>query len=84
MPAYQFSNVVVGKNELCEAGQSLLQVLTNPTEEQEKSKVSFRAGISNGANIQRNSTTQSDTGRSLGEHPKHFSNKAGNKSLQEY
>lgn len=38
MTAYQFSNVVVGENELCEAGQSLLQVLTNPTEEQQKQR----------------------------------------------
>lgn len=39
LTAYQFSNVVVGQDELCEAGQSLFQVLTNPTEEEQKTEV---------------------------------------------
>lgn len=36
MIAYQFSNVIVGKNELREAGQSLFKSLTDPTEERTK------------------------------------------------
>lgn len=35
---YQFSNVVVGENELCQAGQSLLKVFTNATKEEQKTK----------------------------------------------
>lgn len=56
---YQFSNVVVGKNELCQAGQSLFKVFTNPTkEEQKKTKVKIRPEVSNGEKTHRNTVTQ--------------------------
>lgn len=38
LTAYQLSNVVVGKNELRQAGQSLLKAFTNPTKEEQKAK----------------------------------------------
>lgn len=35
---YQFRYVVVGKNELCETGQSLFKSFPNPTTEEQKHK----------------------------------------------
>lgn len=35
---YQFRNVVVGKNELCETGQGLFKSFPNPTTEEQKHK----------------------------------------------
>lgn len=67
--AYQFSDAVVGKNELRQAGQSLLQVFPYPTAEGQKPDVYLRPGVSGGEKMHRNmlpqQTAHSDTGRGL-------------------
>lgn len=54
---YQFSNVVVGKNKLCQAGQSLLKVFTNATKEEQNQRFSLGQKL-NGEKTHRNMITK--------------------------